>query len=83
MFDYSKLKGRIVEKFGTRTEFADRINRTKGYVSMVLNKRQYLKQPEIQEWSNALDIPQEEISAYFFTREVHETEHKEEPCRHS
>lgn len=74
MFDTSKLRGRIVEKFGTQGKFAKAINKSSGFVSGVMNGKNFLEQREIEEWANALDIPYYEIPDYFFTRKVHEME---------
>ena len=75
-FDYSKLKGRITEKFGTQSSFAKAVKRTDTYVSMVLNGKSYLDQTEIEKWSSALEIECEMLGVYFFTKKVRETELK-------
>lgn len=77
-FDYSKLKGRITEKFGTQSNFAKAVKRTDTYVSMVLNGKTYLDQTEIEKWSAALDIECEMLGVYFFAKRVHEEEPAEE-----
>ena len=74
MFDTSKLRGRIIEKFGSQERFAKEIGRSKAFVSGVLNGKAYLEQRDIDKWANALDIPGIELNNYFFTHKVHETE---------
>lgn len=68
MFDYSKLCGRIIEKCGTRSAFAEQMGlspsnitgRLKGYVKFT---------PEdIAKAAEILEIPAEEIGTYFFTK---------------
>ena len=41
MFDTSKLKGRIIEMYGTQGAFAKAIDRTDTYVSLVLKGKAY------------------------------------------
>lgn len=65
-FDYSKLRGRITEKFGTQTKFASKIGKTDANVSNILNGWRDFSQPTIILWAEALDIPPEEYGSYFF-----------------
>lgn len=73
-FDYSKLRGRIVEKYGTLDAFADAVNLSNHTVSKYMNNKIPWKQTNINEAVRALDIPPEEISAYFFTPNVQSVE---------
>ena len=68
MYDYSKLKGRIIEKYGSQKSFAKSINRTGTYVSMVLNGHSLLAQDEIDKWADSLEIETDRYGAYFFAR---------------
>lgn len=78
MFDTSKLRGRIIEKFSSQGQFASHIGRTQAYVSDVLNGKRYLEQREIDKWADALGIEPIDIPIYFFSKKVHETEHDKE-----
>ena len=71
-FDHSKLCGRIVEKFGTRAAFAAAVGLAESAVSNRLNNRVHMDSEEIIFWSSPeiLDIPAEEITAYFLTPKV-------------
>ena len=62
----SKLRGRIIEKFGTLTKFAEHINRTNQFVSKVLNNKSELTRDEMERWIDALDILPDEINPIFF-----------------
>lgn len=73
-YDYSKLRGRIKEKLGTEKEFAHKIGRTQNYVSSVFRNVSYFYQRDIDAGAEVLDIPQDEIGAYFFTKQVHKSE---------
>lgn len=64
--DYSKLIGRIIEKFGTRTAFADAMGLKLEALSRRLNNKARWQTEEYIKASDLLDIPPEEIYAYFF-----------------
>ena len=69
-FDYSKLLGRIKEKGFTQETLAKHIGITPGSVSEKLNNKANFKQREIFLICEALDIPINEIGAYFFVPKV-------------
>lgn len=70
VFDYSKLRGRIVEKFGTQGKFAEANKMSDRSMSLKLNNGIGLSQDEILRWCNLLDIHTEEIPVYFFKLKV-------------
>ena len=74
MYDTSKLRGRIVEKYGTQLAFSRAINGSMGFISEYLQGHRTLSQSTITKWADALDISAEEIPIFFFTKKVHETE---------
>lgn len=78
MYDTCKLRGRIVEKFGSQNAFASAVKRSISFVSQYLNGHISLDQETIDNWSEALDIAVEDIPTFFFTKKVHETEKQEE-----
>ena len=65
--DYSKLIGRIVEKHGTRAAFADAMGMTAEKLSRRLNGRSDWNINEYIKACELLDIPAQEMGAYFFT----------------
>lgn len=69
-FDFSTLKGKIVEKFGTIKNFAENIGVDKGTISNKLNGRIDFTVSEIFIWSNALNIQSKDYQYYFFTPKV-------------
>ncbi len=69
-FNYSKLKGRIVEKYGTQGEFAKVNNMSDRSMSLKLNNGIGLSQKEIIDWCAKLEIDVSEIPIYFFTCKV-------------
>ena len=66
-YTYNKLRGRIVEKFGTQDKFAEALNVTKQWVSMKMTGKSPFNQKEIKQWCELLDISDDEIGDYFFT----------------
>ncbi|MDF2538847.1 MAG: hypothetical protein K0S76_1868 [Herbinix sp.] len=69
-FNYSKLKGRIVEKFGKQSLFAKAMKVSERTISLKLNNKIYFSQDEIVLAAKLLDIPENEIQVYFFTQKV-------------
>lgn len=73
-FDYSKLKGRIVEICGTRKEFAKRMGMTDRTLSLKLNNKIAFTQKNIINALDILSIDLSEIYDYFFKRIVQTSE---------
>ncbi len=66
-FSYNKLKGRIVEIFGSQALFSKRIGVSEQTITAKLAGRSKFSQDDIIDWCNALDIDQHDIGLYFFT----------------
>lgn len=69
-FDYSKLRGRIVEKCGSQKKFADAIGLSNRSVSLKLNGKLTWKQDEIIRSLHVLDLKEEDVQLYFFKIKV-------------
>jgi len=67
-FRYNKLRGRIVEKFGSQSEFSKEIGQSEQIVTAKLAGRSSFTQDNIIKWSKALDIDQNDIGSYFFAQ---------------
>jgi hypothetical protein len=70
MYDYSKLRGRITEKYGTISAFADAQESSLTNISNKLNEKTDISRDDIMRWSRMLDIPSSEYGLYFFTLKV-------------
>ena len=70
MYDYSKLKGRIVEMKMTQNDLAEEIQIAKSTLNLKLNNKISFSQDDIIAVSKVLLIPKEVIGIYFFTEEV-------------
>ena len=73
MFDFSKLRGKIVEKFGTIEKFAVAMSITSTTLGRKLSCKSPFTQDEIVNACRLLDIPFGEIPIYFFTEVVKKT----------
>ena len=65
-FDYSKLVGRIVERYGTRGRFAEALGLTKQALSLKLKNFTQFSQKQIVRSAELLGLTGEDISEYFF-----------------
>ena len=67
-FNYSKLEGRIVEKFGSRRAFAEAFGVSENTISRKLNGKVAISTADIIKMSSEdfLDIPAERYHEYFF-----------------
>ena len=70
MFDYSKLRGKIKEVFGTQSAFAKAMGLSGVSLSSKLNNITHFTQVEINRACELLSIPVEFIPVYFFTEKV-------------
>jgi transcriptional regulator with XRE-family HTH domain len=66
MKENAKLRGRIIEKYGTQSRFAEKIGKTEQTVTAKLNGNSGFSQDDIVEWSNALEIDADSVGKYFF-----------------
>lgn len=72
-FDNSKIRGRIVEKYGTIDKFSKTINKNRSSVSLLLNGKAKFDREDITLFCSALDIEKKDVGDYFFTSEVVKT----------
>lgn len=70
MFNFDKLTGRIIEKYGTRKAFAVAMEMAENSLSDRLTGKVHFRMDEIYKAANLLDISPEEIGQYFFTPKV-------------
>lgn len=65
-YAYRKLRGRIVEAFGTQEAFAKAVGLSKVSVCKKLKGKSSFKQSDIERWAKILGIKREEYVEYFF-----------------
>lgn len=67
MIRLSKLRGKIVEEYGTNKKFAEEMRISESTVSLKLAGKVGFSTNEIEKWSGALNIQKEEYGEYYFT----------------
>lgn len=70
IFNYSKLKGRIVEMLKTNTKFAELMDWSRPTLSRKLSGESEWTQGEIWKACRVLSIDLSEINLYFFAESV-------------
>lgn len=70
IFKYNKLRGRIVEVYGSQSKFAEKIGQSEQIITAKLAGRSSFTQDNIITWCQALNISPEDIGNYFFALEV-------------
>ena len=73
-FDYSKLRGRITEKFGTQKAFAKELGIDKGTLTSKLVGHTNFTQKEIMKSISILEIDPSQLTLYFFKPRVEKLE---------
>lgn len=73
-YNYSKLRGKIIEKFGTLGEFSKAMGWSERTNGLKLSGRVEWKQNEIMTATRLLDVKSEDIDIYFFDVEVQDVE---------
>lgn len=69
-FDYSRLRGKIVERFGSQGAFAKALGVSQKTLSMKINNKIFFAQDEINKSIELLGIDPADIDKYFFTQNV-------------
>lgn len=69
-YNYNKLKGRIVEIYGTQKAFSNAVGLSRQAVSNKLNNIVNFSQDEIMKSTEILNIPTSQISEYFFSEQA-------------
>ena len=69
-FNYCKLKGRIVEVFGSQGNFAKAMGYSERSLSLRMNGKISWKQPDILKAISLLKLTENDIQDYFFNVKV-------------
>ena len=65
-FDYTRLKGRIIDIFGDDKTFGESVGTSSKQLSKIFNNKCELTRSDISKWKQMLNIPDSEIEQYFF-----------------
>lgn len=69
-FDHSKLRGRIVEKYGTYAAFFKNLNISEVQASNKLNGKAEFSRMDIVQWCGLLDIELKDVGLFFYVLTV-------------
>lgn len=69
-FNYNKLRGRIVEKYGYQNEFARAMGWSERTLSLKMNGKRTWKQTDIMKAISLLGLNESDVQEYFFKVEV-------------
>jgi len=69
-YNYNKLRGRIVEKYGSQEKFSNAVGISSVAISKKMRSITGFSQDDIVRWSALLDIDLKEVSEYFFDQKV-------------
>lgn len=69
-FSYAKLRGRIIEKYGSQGNFAEAFGISENSLSLKMNNKSRFTSDDIIKITSMLDISKNEVGEYFFTLEV-------------
>lgn len=70
---YGALRGRIVEKYGSLTSFANAIGKDRRVVSAKLTGTTSITTRDIASWMTLLDISVDDVGRYFFAQQIKES----------
>lgn len=65
-YGYRKLRGRIIEKYGTMAAFAEEIGISQNSLSKKMTGKTGFSQEDIERWSLLLDIQPNEYGPFYF-----------------
>lgn len=68
--DFSKLSGKIVEKYGTQYNFSIALGLSERSLSLKLNNKVGWRDEEMERAIELLDLDPNDIPAYFFANSV-------------
>ena len=70
IFDTSKLRGRIVEKYGTYEAFFKKLDMSRVQASKKLNGKSEFTRKDVWKWSDLLDIDLKDVGLFFYVLKV-------------
>lgn len=71
-WDTRKLRGRIVEKYGSLSSFTKAVGISNTAMSKKMNCKAGISQNDVALWCELLDIRDDEIGAYFYAQKVNQ-----------
>ncbi len=69
-FNFKRLRGRIIEKYGSQAEFSKVLGISQNSLSKKMNSKTRFSSDDIVRITKLLNISNSEITSYFFNTEV-------------
>ena len=69
-FNYNKLKGKIIEVYGTQAKFAEAMEWSERTLSLKMQGKRPWKQTDICKALSLLNLKEDDIQEYFFNLKV-------------
>lgn len=66
-YEYNKLRGKIVEKYGSQKAFAKAIGLSENSMAKKMNCKTGISQSDVELWCKLLEIPRTEIPDFFYS----------------
>lgn len=63
---YKKLRGRIIEKYGSLKNYASEMGLTSTQISRYMNGKARFTRDKMLLWGEKLDIEKDDLGSYFF-----------------
>lgn len=74
---YAKLRGRIIEKYGTQENFCKELGLSSVSVSKKMTGKTSFSQADIIKWCSLLDIDLKDVGLFFYTQSSTTSNHKQ------
>lgn len=71
-YSYDRLRGRIIEKYGTQEKFAEKLGLSSNSMSKKMNGKTGFSQKDIVEWSKLLDIKKQSTVNIFLLKKLND-----------
>lgn len=69
-FNFNKLRGKIIEKYGSQAEFSKVLGISQNTLSKKMNNKARFSSDDIVKIKELLNIPNDEVNSYFFDIKV-------------
>lgn len=69
-FDFKKLRARMIEKYGSQTEFAKAYGVSENTMSRKMQNKVPFSSDDVIKISEMLGISKDDVGSYFFTEKV-------------
>ncbi len=69
-FNFKRLRGKIIEKYGSQAKFAESLGVSQNSLSRKMNNKTRFSSNDVIKIKELLGIPDNEINSYFFNMEV-------------